>query len=365
MPDYRSNLSEPQAVTRLLEARHIAVTTHSKPDGDAFGSVVALTAALEQAGKNAQAWLMPPVPQQFQRLRGWGRVRLYEGPATLGQPDLVVLVDTGAWSQIPAMREELSRLLDKTLIVDHHLTGDVPAAWRVIDGQAAACCEIIAQLIDQIQEQAGGSEGSGFFTPEVNEALFVGLASDTGWFRFSNTSSRSHELAGRLLKAGVDQAKLYSQLEQNERPQKLSLMIRALSSLRLVADNRGAVMVLRGEDFAETGAQLEETERFVDTPQTVASVQVVALITQVPGQSSSGDPANSATEPSDDEAPSTVRLSFRSKPGPDAVNVSQLAQHFGGGGHAKAAGAQVNAPLHRVIEQVTEAMTTAIHNGQR
>src|SRR5690606_21036827 len=101
-------------------------------------------------------------------------------------------------------------------------------------------------------------------------------------FRFSNTRPMTHELAARLLRCGVDHAHLYQQLEQTERPAKLALMIRALDSLQLLADGRAAVMVLRAEDFAQTGANLEETERFVDIPQTVSTVQIVVLITEPP-----------------------------------------------------------------------------------
>ena len=386
LTDYRSNLSLTQAAQKILGAGQIAITTHAKPDGDAFGSAVALAGALGRIGKDVTAWFMPPVPLQFRNLRGWEQVRLYEPPCGLGEPDLIVVLDTGAWSQIPAMREDLSCLLDRTLIVDHHLTGDVPAAWRYIDGNAAACCEIVSQLIDELQSGVDRSKANDLFTPTICEALFVGLASDTGWFRFSNTRPESHELAGRLLRLGVDQAQLYSQLEQNERPQKLSLMIRALDSLRLIGDNQAAVMVLRSEDFLETGALLEETERFVDAPQVVSSVEVVVLITQVPAkpkaavapiqhaETTAGSPRSlgstkekqratqSTSLGQEDHTNDVIRLSFRSKPGPKAVNVAKLAQEFGGGGHARAAGAQVQAPLDTVIHQVTQALGAAIND---
>ena len=113
-------------------------------------------------------------------------------------------------------------------------------------------------------------------------------------------------------------------MEQGERPEKLKLLIRALDSLQLLADSRVAVMTLRQADFEDTGAYAEETERFIDLPQIVATVQVVAMI----------------AEPADGEGP--MRLSFRSKPGPDAVNVAELAARYGGGGHARAAGAKVD-----------------------
>jgi len=248
----------------------------------------------------------------------------------LPDADLVVIVDTGAWSQLGPMRKALESRVDQMLIIDHHLNGDVPAAWRYIDGQAAAACEVLADLIEDL---------TGEYSRVVGEALFVGIASDTGWFRFSNTRPQTHTLAAKLLEQDIDQAELYGKLEQNERAQKLKLMIRALDSLELVAEERAAVMVLRAEDFNQTGATVEDTDRFVDLPQVVGSVQLVVLITQPP------NPDNKLNG-----------LSFRSKPGHNAVNVSLLAQQFGGGGHARAAGAKVAGSLDPLIDQVKTAI---------
>jgi phosphoesterase RecJ-like protein len=255
---------------------------------------------------------------------------------------MVVVVDTGAWGQLAPMRKYLEPRVDRTLLIDHHLSGDVPAKWKYIDSTSAATCEIIAQLIDEIARHEHQSPNR-MLDPIVSDALFVGIASDTGWFRFSNTRPFTHELAARLIRQGVDHAALYAQLEQGDRPEKLKLQIRALESLRLLANNTIAMMVLRASDFVETGAQAEETERLVDIPQTVATVQVVVLITEPPDEQGKS-------------APPLIRMSFRSKPGKDAVNVAELAAQFGGGGHARAAGAKVPGPLDVVVARVAEAL---------
>ena len=343
MTAYESNISITDLAKKVCSAQRLVVTTHAKPDGDAYGSSVALAAAARGLGVDARVVLMPPVPANFASLRGY-ELTVQDGPdQALEDVDLVVLVDTGAWSQVAPMRARLERVLDRTAIVDHHIVGDVPSAWRYIDKRAAACCEVVASLITRMQHTPGGPP-SDLFTPTVCEALFVGLASDTGWFRFSNTRSQSHELAADLIRRGVDHADLFRRLEQTDRPEKLALVIRALDSLKLVADERVALMVLRAQDFMETGAMVEETERLVDLPQAVASVQVVVLLTEVP--------------PSGDHPPgeSVTRMSFRSKSGDQAVNVAKLAQQFGGGGHALAAGAKVAAPVDEVLERVRAAV---------
>lgn len=323
---YESNITLQVAAQKMRVAKSIVVTTHAKPDGDAFGSVIALCEVLKRQGTDVTALFMPPIPPGLMSLTGELQITLFREGDKLPDAELYVVVDTGAWSQVSPIREQLAPHLDKTLVIDHHISGDIEAAHRYINSKAAACCEIIAQFVDELIAHV-------FEDSVVANALYVGIATDTGWFRFSNTRPQTHELAAKLIAAGVDHADLYARSEQTERPEKLKLMIRALSSLELLNGNKAAVMVLRKNDFTETGAFPEETERFVDIPQMVATVQVVVLI----------------CEPLDD---SPIRISFRSKPGPSAINVADLAANFNGGGHARAAGAKCKGTLDEVVAKV-------------
>jgi bifunctional oligoribonuclease and PAP phosphatase NrnA len=368
MSDYQYNVTLAQAAAVVDAAKTVLITTHAKPDGDAYGSVVAAAEALRLLGKSVTALVIPPVPASFATLRGSGGVGLFTAATPtragtdIGQPDLVLVLDTGTWPQLLPMKPVLAPLIDRMLIVDHHLTGEVPAKWRYVDATAGACCQIVDQWLAHWPTRD-------LYTPAVCEALFVGLASDTGWFRFSNTTAAAHEMAARLLHRGVDQADLYQKLEQNERPEKLALLSRALASLQLLAGGKAALMVLRAEDFRATGAHLEETEQFVDLPRLIGSVQVVALVTQPPAKSGARKTilSGGGAGGSDISSPAVatvggpggagVRLSFRSKPGPAAVDVSKLAQQFGGGGHARAAGAKVDGTLDAVLNQLTSALT--------
>jgi phosphoesterase RecJ-like protein len=332
---YESNTTLKAIAGRLLEADRIIITTHTKPDGDALGSVAALARALELRDKQPQAWLMPPVPDNLsvlsermhiRRVRGDGYEKNDGEGMPVTEPDAIIVLDTGAWSQLDPMRAYLSLRRERVTVIDHHVHGDDVGAMLYVDSEAAAACEIVAELIDLLKVK---------HDQLIRDALFIGIASDTGWFRFSNTRPRTHRLAGRLLEEGADHAELYRRIEQAERPEKLALMIRALDSLQLVGTS-AAVMTLRATDFAETGAKQEETERFVDVPQLVDRVEVVALITE--------------------QADGPTRLSFRSKPGANAVNVSDLARQFGGGGHARAAGAR----LFKSVDEVRRAVVAAL-----
>jgi phosphoesterase RecJ-like protein len=170
----------------------------------------------------------------------------------------------------------------------------------------------------------------------------MGLATDTGWFRFPNARAREFELAARLLAAGVDKNAMYQQLEQSSRAERILLQARALSSLSFVdasAEIGGgnvAVMRLRASDFTETGALLEETSGLVNVPMEIASVRASVLVVE-------------------DAAAGVTKLSFRSKPpAMDGrfIDVNELAARFGGGGHVHAAGAKQRASIDEVAAKV-------------
>jgi len=340
--DYSSTLSLADAADLLAkQAGPILVISHTKPDGDALGSVAALVTALRALGKPASGLLVGAIALSLNELlEQTPGLSEYHGQGPVPEHDRIVIVDTGAWSQVGPLGDVVRAKLDQTLILDHHLSGDIPAAQRFIDSTAAAAAEIVADLIDLLP---GGKTTDSAARQIINDALFTGIASDTGWFRFSNCTPRTHHLAARLLSEGVDHANLYGKLEQAERPEKLQLLIRAVDSLQLLADGRAAAMILRARDFAETGARPDETERLVDIPQQVGSVQAIAMITEVEG----------------DNGPQT-RVSFRSKPLPGALNVADLAAQFGGGGHARAAGAKIDGPVDEVAPRVIQALTDAV-----
>lgn len=330
MSPYESNTTLARIAADLKAVRRIAVTTHAKPDGDAWGSVVALTRALQNLGKLVEPWFMPPVLQSLRRLEHHLPVHVVDKASMPGEFDRIVVVDTGAWAQLEPLKGWLSARRDRVIVVDHHLRGDDVGAALYVDAKAAASAEIVAELIDALGAPLDRA---------IAEALFVGIASDTGWFRFSNARPQTHRLAARLLEFGVDHADLHMRLEQAERPEKLGLMIRALDSLKLVAGGKAAVMTLLKKDFTETGARYEETERLVDLPQVVQSVHVAALITET--------------------AEGTLRVSFRSKPDEEPIDVNELARQFGGGGHARAAAAKTQLKLPDGRDRIIAAIEKA------
>ncbi len=337
LTDYASNLDLPKAAAWLLKGESFTLLTHAKPDGDAWGSVVAMAAALRSLGKQVTAAFAPPVPAALAELPG------HEGTITLDERtdlpgagvDRVVLLDTGAWSQCEPFAGYLKANLQRTLIIDHHRSGDIEAKHRYVEPEAAATCEILDELLKQFKIR-----NSRF---EIRNSLFVGIATDTGFFRFSNTSPRTLRLAADLIEQGVDSAAMYEQLELCERREKLELTRRALDSLHWVAGGCAAVMTLRLSDFEQSGALEEESERLVNIPLQVAATRVSALLCE-----------------KRNEQGVICRLSLRSKSTGRTVDVAQLAGQFGGGGHMRASGARIDAAIDAALPQVIAALDRAL-----
>ncbi len=313
--------------TRLQSAKRVALTTHAKPDGDAIGSSLGLARALHKLGIEAELWYIPPVPPSYQSLLPGVPVYLVENYRMPPEScDTIVITDTSAWSQLEPMKPYLQKHRDRVLVIDHHLQGDDVTDHKIVQADAGSACEIIADLV-----QCMGVS----LTAEIATPLYLGIATDTGWFRFSNVSSRTFQCAARLLEAGANHTHLYALSEQTDRSARLRLLAAALGSIEFFHDDQFALMTLRLDDYDECDATTEESHGFADLPHCVEAIKVVCLM----AESRAGG----------------VKLSLRSKAGPTSVDVNKLAGNFGGGGHACASGAKIrNGTLESVRKRLLE-----------
>jgi phosphoesterase RecJ-like protein len=168
-------------------------------------------------------------------------------------------------------------------------------------------------------------------------ALFVGIATDTGWFRFSNADARTLRVAADLIEAGVDASGLYNTIYQQDSLPKVHLVARALAGLKLEADGQLAVMCLRQADFKATGADSTMTENLVNEATRLGSTEATLLFTEEPD--------------------GVIRVNFRSK---RRLDVSELARRFGGGGHVRAAGARLRGEWDSVVPPVIAETIAAL-----
>lgn len=338
---WASNASPSQVAAALRKAPRTLVFTHMKPDGDAAGSSLALIRALNlMPGHRAEAVFGGPAPAWLPIIAGDSPVRTWEkdGPPDY-EPDALVVIDTGSWSQLDLFKSYLAPRAAKTIVIDHHRRGDPDVgAMRWIDPAAAAVCQLAAGLCCLLLNAMPDG-----LPREVASAAYLGLATDTGWFRHSNVSSDVMNLAADLLDAGVDANALYQTIEQQESLSRLHLMARALASLELHGAGRVGMMALTRADFAATGASSSETGGMIDLPQTIASVKVAALLTE--------------TDPAEYGLPAgtpVTKISLRSKT--DEIDVDLVCRALGGGGHKRAAGAKVNATLAETRAKLLAAL---------
>ena len=327
------------AYQRILEvlsrSRRVLVTTHIRPDGDALGTAAAMVLGMRQRQIAAEVLLLSHLPTKYafcfvnsgivyhDAEKGW--------PATLALEtfDALLVVDTGTWSQLPGLKEKIAGWNVPRLVVDHHLTQEDWADAKLVVKEAAAAGEIAAELLDQWSVK---------FDANIALCLFLAIASDTGWFQFSNTRPYTLRLAARLIEAGVNTDQMYQLLYQNERAERLALQTRAQQSLELFLDNRLAMMQVARDDFAQTCASVPDTENLINIPLQIRAVQVSILLCQTP-------------------EPGPIRVSLRSK---GQVDVARFAEQFGGGGHARAAGLRIEGTLQSVHTRLLEAMTAAL-----
>lgn len=327
----------------LRARRKVAVLTHVKPDGDALGSTVAVARALRMSAAKIEARCVyaGPMPGWAGEIIGDTPAWVVERDGALGgaeAPDGVMVLDTGSWAQLEPFKPMIERLQPETGVMDHHLHGDEAVSGRrYIDAGAAAVCEPAAELCAAILNVTGPSR----LPAEVARPLYLGIATDTGWFRFSNVTPATLRLAADLMQAGADHSELYRLIEQQDKPSRLKLMARALESMEFAAGGRIAVSLLTKKDFAEAGASASETGGFADLPLSVQGVLASAVVTE--------------SEASDGQSLLT-KVSMRSKPGPDAIDVNKVCRTLGGGGHARAAGAKLNCGLMQARARVVKAL---------
>ncbi|NLX22380.1 MAG: hypothetical protein GXY55_12050 [Phycisphaerae bacterium] len=319
--------------------------SHDRPDGDAYGAMAAMWRVITAAGRQATACIYGDCLPRYAFLTEscpFERCPLHDPAQMDAGYDGILIVDTGSWSQLEPAADYLRASRLPRIVLDHHAT------WDALDGQgttaiyagdassASACgllfdwCRLMNWPIDQT----------------TAEDLFVGIATDTGWFRFSNTDDRTLTAAAQLLRLGVKADMLYARLYESWTPARLRLKALLLATLQLHAEGRVAGMILTPDMLQVAGATPADCEELINEP--MAAAQVVASVL-----------FNVLED-------GRVRVNLRSK-SPEVcgrdVDVSALAKELGGGGHRRAAGVRVAGPLERAQNEILPKLIAAVTSG--
>lgn len=298
------------------------ITSHARPDGDAIGSSMALALALDAMGKQTTVLLRDPVPVQYRGFPAIDRIRITDRADV--QADAAVVLECGE-----VTRPGLADLEAYTLInIDHHLGNTMYGAVNWFDERAAACAEMVAEVIDTLGVA---------WTREIAAHLFLAITTDTGGLRYGPISARTYDLCRRIVEAGVDTPLLSRQIFESYSIGRVRLTGALLGAMTLHHDNRLAVLAFDDDLLARMGATADDTEGLVNMP--LGAREVVAAIL--------------LKKQKDD----TWRVSLRSK---GDVDVRAVATQWQGGGHRNAAGCTVAGDQDAVTRMLVDAMAPSL-----
>jgi phosphoesterase RecJ-like protein len=306
------------------DVRAIVLVSHLNPDGDAIGSELGLARFFASRGTSVRIVNQDPAPESLDFLDTDGfALEVYEPgrhDELFATVDRIVLVDNSAPDRLGRLERPLLENAGRTLCIDHHPTRDAPWGESIVDEDASSTTAMIYELL-----QACG------FTPAAAgaQALYVGLATDTGFFRFNSTSPRAHEIAADLLRLGVDPASIYQRLHERNAERYLRLLGHALAGLRVDGGGRIASVEIPRTLVATLGAETVDPTDILNVLLTLDHVKVALLFREL------GD--------------GRVKVSLRSK---GSLDVHHLASEFGGGGHRNASGIVLAQPLGETVRLV-------------
>ena len=323
VPQYGRTLSNAEwspVINALLEGQHFVLTTHENSDGDGLGSEVALARVLKALGKEVTIVNPTEVPPNYLFLKKLYPITLFdkkseEAIQELSLCDVVVLLDANLhermgslWPHVSFSRE-LGAL--KIVCVDHHLEPDDFTAVMVCENYASSTGELVYGLIYALQERVGRE----LFTPEVAEALYVAVMTDTGSFRFPKTTPYVYQLAGDLVGKGADPSAIYDRIYNSLTTSALKLLGAALSAITILDEGDISWLFISQDMIKATGSKLFDTDLIIRYLLSVPSVRIAVLIVEMQD--------------------GRTKASFRSR---GNIYVNQFAKKYGGGGHMNAAG---------------------------
>jgi phosphoesterase RecJ-like protein len=314
-------------IREFQAAGPILVTTHESPDGDAIGSGLGLVHLLRALGKDKVKFVLAdPVPRLYQTLPGAKKIAAPgEKPP---EYDLMVIIDVSSRDRIGRVKDWVGEDR-RLLILDHHLESGPEGAMGFIDSSYGASGEIVADLYE-----AAGLP----LSKEAAQCLYVAQITDTGCYRFSNATPRSHRIAARLLEAGIDGAALSAEIFDTMSLPKFELMRRVLDRIERREDGRLAWTYVHAGDLYELGAKREDIENLINYARNLEGVEVAVLFNAIDAD--------------------TTKVSLRGKSG---FNCAEFLSFYGGGGHAAAAGATVLQPYEDLRDEFLARIAQALN----
>ncbi len=311
-----------EIVDEIKRNNTFLITTHLNPEGDGIGSELLLAMILRRLGKKVSIYNVDPTPKNLKFLPGADLIVQKE---KIDEPfDIIFVLDSGEQSRTGFLtKEHFSR--SKVISIDHHVTSKPFGHINWIDKKASATAEMIYRLYETL-----GLE----LDMDMALCLYTSLHTETGSFRFSNTTPEVHNISARLIKMGIDPWNVVLQAESLSF-ERLSLLGHLLLSIERSNDGRLAWMTVTDDLFMRTKTSAEDLEDFINFPRLMHGVEVALLFREV--------------LPSIPQKPIVCKISFRSN---GQFDVAKFAERYGGGGHRNAAGCSIEGTIEEVEKKV-------------
>lgn len=302
---------------------NFVIIPHRNPDGDCLGSAVALAYALRNMGKTAFISL-PNCP---------GDRLLFMWDDGLATPDgfvceVCIAVDVASTYMMAQLEDEIFKTAPCTVCLDHHGTNPGFAQYNYVDGKAAACGEVIYRLLEHMGVD---------IDVKIASALYGAIASDTGSFRYSNTTGDTHRITSELIDAGIDAAGIMKRLFETKKKNELAAMAGIVANMEYYFDGKVCLTYVDSELLEKYGVTFDGIDEYVGLPRTVEGVEVGVFLKCY--------------------GPSETKVSLRSN---EYVNVAELAASIGGGGHMRAAGVTVEDNLENTKNIILDLIKTVL-----
>jgi phosphoesterase RecJ-like protein len=309
--------------------QHFLLATHVNPDGDAIGSLGALALVLEGMGKQVVAFCQDEVPGFLQFLPYSDRiVREIPRPEEF---EVAVTLDCGELDRVGNAARVLMGV-QKIIHIDHHSSGDGFGHLNLIRPDCSSTAEILCEIFQAIPVA---------LESQAAENIYTAILTDTGSFRFANTTARALAIAAEMVSLGVTPDKVATEVYESVSPERLRLLALSLSTLTISGNGRLAALQVSRQMFEETGTSATETDGFVNYPRAINGVEVAVLFREM----DSGQ----------------VNVSLRSR---GRQNVADFARIYDGGGHQNAAAFRCQGPLSEAVEKVLAAAEDFIAGGE-
>lgn len=319
----------------LKTAENILLATHIRPDGDALGAMIAMGLALTSLGKHITYYNESKTPAGYRFLPSIEFIEHDIGTDAIRHFDTLMVLDCGDIQRIGKLAS-IAQRIPVIINIDHHLTNTRFGTWQLIDSSACSTAEIVYKLIKEMGVD---------ITSDMAVAIYTGILTDTGSFRFSNTNKAAFSICHEMIDRGVDPSKVAENVFGTYSLERIKLLNKVLDSIEVSENGKISVMTLTQSMIQDTGAVSvsdNDISNFINYATHIEDVKIAALIRE--GKSGNSKP----------ETVNPFHISLRSD---GTIDVSVIASAFGGGGHMNAAGFTIVAPLSSVKKKILNMET--------